>query len=300
MTDIIPILAPGRFIATKEHPSSDGCFVTYWGCEISSPKLSIEEMGVIFGHDDSGITFIGDVGRLRKLSCRWLSSLEPDVHFRVLLAQLPSALEMLRLKERYNLKIEFYRFWLGRSGSQAPKVGDSILTTIRAFGGEFEDVVEAVSENAAAGTANVSFIVSGKALNADELTSFFGLPTREIKPTDIIGRRRALQVGMHPQKIVNLTRNRAVWRIDSNKLTTSENWHDVLWSVFNYLKPPPSNWSTYLLENGLNAEFMATWVGDDGATEPILTDEEFARICAYHAQWNLTPVYADGPESGWY
>ena len=49
----------GTYIATQEHPSSDGCFVTYWGCEISTPKLSIEDMEEIFGYDDSDVTFMG-------------------------------------------------------------------------------------------------------------------------------------------------------------------------------------------------------------------------------------------------
>ena len=44
----------------------------------------------------------------------------------------------------------------------------------------------------------------------------------------------------------------------------------------------------------------AEWAGNAGATEPILTDEEFARIRSYQAEWDMTPIYADGPESGWY
>ena len=290
----------GAYFATSEHPSSDGCFATYWGCEISTPKLSMDGLIDIFGQDDCGTTIIGGYGRLRKLSCRWFMGLDHTTHFQVLCNQLPNVTELQSLKNKYELKIEFYRFWYGRTNNLVPVIDDNIFSIIQDYGGEFEDVIQINDGNHKSVYAGVSFIIRGTTINFADLSRFFGSSTREIKPTDRIGRPGWRTSRAPRSEVTNLTKNRAVWIVDSAKLIDSNSWRDVLWSVFDYLKPPPAEWPSYLQENHLSVEFSAIWSGDEGATEPVLTTEEFNLICAYNATWNLTPIYADGHDFGWY
>ncbi|CCQ75667.1 protein of unknown function [Magnetospira sp. QH-2] len=88
--------------------------------------------------------------------------------------------------------------------------------------------------------------------------------------------------------------------IESGTLTTSTDWDVTLDALFQHMKPPPPDWVEYLETNNLQAEFSALWIGKEGATEPLLSAEQFDRICSYRAEWDMTPTYHDGHDLGWY
>ncbi|MCB2100653.1 MAG: DUF4279 domain-containing protein [Rhodobacterales bacterium] len=276
--------------------------MTYWGCEVSTPKLSVHELSDLIGYDDTGVQFIGGFGRLRKLSCRKYMGRDHEAHFDVLLGQLPAIDHMRALKAQYGLRLEFYRFWLHAEGMPPPRPSERILSTIRDFGGEFEDVPAVHRGDHRMTQSGISFIVRGRTMDFAAIGDAIGEPTRILRPTDRVRRskRRNRQENQPHNVVSNLTTNRAVWMIESHELTPSEDWDTVLETLFRHLKPPPEDWGSYLRAHDLKATFSVLWQGKEGATEPLLTAEQFARVRAYHAEWDMDPVYHDGHFLGWY
>ncbi|SDG97966.1 hypothetical protein [Roseospirillum parvum] len=290
------------FFPLLERPSEDGCFITYWGLEISTPKLSANELIELFGGDDSGVSLTGGYGRLRKMSRKWLSSRDQEAHFDALRAQLPSAPELHRLKSHYHLTLNFYRFWLHAPGVQIPAPSNAVMSFIGRFGAGFEDLTMVHQNDHRALTSLISFIVRGSNVNVGELSDAIGAPTKVLKPTDIVKRRGNVTRARSSAEgsVVNISRNQRVFVIESQKLTASDEWQTVLDAMLEYLGPPPANWRDYLFANKLEAEFSVLWSGQKGATEPILSADQFALMRSYCATWSMTPIYHDGHDFGWY
>lgn len=290
------------FFPLLEYPSQDGCFITYWGLDVSTPKLSADELMELFGGDDSGVGLTGGYGRLRKMSHKWLSSPDQEAHFEALRAQLPPAPELHHLKSHYQLTLNFYRFWLHAPGVQIPAPSNAVMSFIRCFGAGFEDLPVIHQNDHRAITSLISFTVRGCNVNVAELSAAIGTPTKIIRPTDIVKRRgdmtRAMSSG--EGNVVSISRNQLVFVIESRKLTTCDEWQAVLNAMLEYLGPPPANWRDYLSANKLEAEFLVLWSGQRGATEPMLSTDQFALVRSYCATWNMTPIYHDGHDFGWY